>query len=336
MLRMLRSRYLLLSQALRLPRDPVVIPAKAGIQSHARCGLGRTQTAVRSVESSNCSAVRRRTPKPEPPRGTLGACLSCFRKVRRKHDKRYVTSVSIVLLLLCPALAAAQSVFAAASLSSALTELTTHYEGMRLSVASSSTLAKQIAAGAPADIYFSANAEWMDYLQTRQHIEQDTRVNLLGNALVVIAPREEAFAVRFARDFAFAGAFVGRLALGDPDHVPAGQYARQALEALGWWSALRTRIAPAPDVRAALVYVERGECAAGLVYATDAAQSDRVITLATVPDSLHRPIVYPAAIVKGRATAKVRDLLAFFSSDTAAVIFRKHGFTFLGDQRVQH
>ena len=136
-------------------------------------------------------------------------------------------------------------------------------------------------------------------------------------------------------DFDFASAFPGRLALGDPDHVPAGQYARQALEALGWWPALKSRIAPAPDVRAALVYVERGECAAGLVYATDAAQSDRVITLATVPDSLHRPIVYPAAIVKGRASAQTRNLLAFFSSDTAASIFRKHGFTFLGDQRVQ-
>ncbi|MCY3790148.1 MAG: molybdate ABC transporter substrate-binding protein [Gemmatimonadetes bacterium] len=244
-------------------------------------------------------------------------------------------TLSIVLLLLCPALVAAQSVFAAASLNSALSELATHYEGMRLSVASSSTLAKQIAAGAPADIYFSANAEWMDYLQARQHIEQDTRVDLLGNALVVIAPKGGSFAVRWTRDFDFAGAFAGRLALGDPDHVPAGQYARQALEALGWWPVLKTRIAPAPDVRAALVYIERGECAAGLVYATDAAQSDRVITLATVPDSLHRSIVYPAAIVKGRASAQTRNLLAFFSSETAAGIFRKHGFTFLGDQRVQ-
>ncbi len=244
--------------------------------------------------------------------------------------------ISIFLLLLLPALAAAQSVFAAASLSSALTQLATHYEGMRLSVASSSTLAKQIAAGAPADIYFAANAEWMNYLQARQHIERDTRVELLGNALVVIAPKQAPFAVGWARDFDFTGAFAGRLALGDPDHVPAGQYARQVLKKLGWWPALKNRIAAAPDVRAALVYVERGECAAGLVYATDAAQSDRVITLATVPDSLHRPIVYPAAIVKGRASAQVRALFAFFSSQTAAAIFRKHGFTFLGDQGVQH
>ena len=244
-------------------------------------------------------------------------------------------TLSIALLLLCPALAAAQSVFAAASLSSALTELTAHYEGMHLSVASSSTLAKQIAAGAPADIYFSANAEWMDYLQAHQRIEQGTRVNLLGNALVVIAPVAEPFAIRWVRDFDFAAAFAGRLALGDPDHVPAGQYARQALARLGWWPVLKSRIAPAPDVRAALVYVERGECAAGLVYATDATQSNRVLTLATVPDSLHRPIVYPAAIVKGHANAQTRSLLAFFSSDTAADIFRKHGFSFLGNQRVQ-
>lgn len=244
-------------------------------------------------------------------------------------------TLSILLLLLCPALVAAQSVFAAASLSSALAELSTHYDGMRLSIASSSTLTKQIAAGAPADIYFSANAAWMDYLQVRQHIEQDTRVDLLGNALVVIAPKGGPFAVRWARGFDFAGAFAGRLALGDPDHVPAGQYARQALETLGWWPVLKDRIAPAPNVRAALVYVERGECAAGLVYATDAAQSDRVITLATVPDSLHRPIVYPAAIVKGRASAPVRRLLAFFGSRKAAGIFRNHGFTFLDDQRVQ-
>ena len=243
--------------------------------------------------------------------------------------------LSALLLLLGPALAAAQSVFAAASLSSALAELATRYEEMRLSVASSSTLAKQIAAGAPADIYFAANDEWMSYLQAHQYIEQDTRVNLLGNALVVIAPKEEPFAVSLARDFDFAGAFAGHLALGDPEHVPAGQYAHQALAALGWWPALKSRIAPAPDVRAALVYVERGECAAGLVYATDAAQSDRVITIATLPDSLHRPIVYPVAIVKGRASAKVRSLLAFFGSQTAAAIFRKHGFTFLGDQGVQ-
>ena len=107
-------------------------------------------------------------------------------------------TLSILLLLFYPALVAAQSVFAAASLNSALSELATHYEGMHLSVASSSTLAKQIAAGAPADIYFSANAEWMDYLQARQHIEQDTRVDLLGNALVVIAPKEAPFTVRFA------------------------------------------------------------------------------------------------------------------------------------------
>ncbi|MEE3259930.1 MAG: molybdate ABC transporter substrate-binding protein [Candidatus Latescibacterota bacterium] len=240
---------------------------------------------------------------------------------------RYKLSALLLLLWSWPA--SAQTVFAAASLSSVLEELAPHYEGLQLSFAGSSTLAKQIAAGAPADIYFSANAEWMDYLQTRQLIELDTRVDLLGNALALITPKGESFPIRVEKDFAFAAAFAGRLALGDPDHVPAGSYAREALARLGWWPALANRIAPAPDVRAALVYVERGECAAGLVYATDAAQSERVEIPATVPDSLHRPIIYPLAIVKGRANEKTRCLLAFLSSDLAADLYRKHGFTIL-------
>ena len=140
-----------LIQRLSLATPLVVIPAKAGIQPSPRAANGPFWTPT--FAGMTLAVVR--------------GC-SC-------RGRSCVTSVSIVLLLLCPALAAAQSVFAAASLSSALTELAAHYEGMRLSVASSSTLAKQIAAGAPADIYFSANAEWMDYLQTRQHIEQDTR-----------------------------------------------------------------------------------------------------------------------------------------------------------------
>lgn len=237
--------------------------------------------------------------------------------------------LSALLLLLWSWPATAQTVFAAASLGSALEELAPHYEGLQLSFAGSSTLAKQIEAGAPADIYFSANTEWMDYLQTRQLIEPDTRIDLLGNALVLIAPSDEVFPIRIEKNFAFAAAFSGRLALGDPDHVPAGLYAREALARLGWWAALKNRIAPAPDVRAALVYVERGECAAGLVYATDAARSERIEILATIPDSLHRPIVYPLAIVKGRASAKTRRLLFFLSSDLAADLYHKHGFTVL-------
>lgn len=236
-----------------------------------------------------------------------------------------VIRLSALLLLLWPATAAAQTVFAAASLSSALEELVPHYKSMRLSFASSSTLAKQIEAGAPADLYFSANIEWMDYLQTRGLIAAATRSNLLGNALVVIAPKGEAFPLRIAKNFDFAAAFTGRLALGNPEHVPAGLYAREVLANLGWWPTLKDRLAPAPDARAALVYVTRGECAAGIVYATDANASDQVDILATLPDSLHRPIVYPIALVNDNANT--RRLLSFLSSDLAADLYRKHGFT---------
>lgn len=244
-------------------------------------------------------------------------------------------STFALLLLLSPATVAAQTVFAAASLASALEELASHYQGMRLSFAGSSTLAKQIEAGAPADIYFAANTQWMDYLQARQLIEADTRTDLLGNSLLLIAAKGETFTVHIETGFDFAAAFTGRLALGDPDHVPAGLYAREALENLGWWNALEKRLAPAPDVRAALVYVERGECAAGLVYATDARQSSYIDTLATLPDSLHSPIVYPIALVKDRANEQTHRLLTFLQSNLAADLFRRHGFTVLKTDAAQ-
>ena len=244
-------------------------------------------------------------------------------------------SALALTLLLYPATINAQTVFAAASLASALEELTRHYAGMHLSFAGSSTLAKQIEAGAPADIYFAANSLWMDYLQARQLIETDTRTDLLGNALVLIAPKDEAFTAHIDKNFDFAAAFSGRLSLGDPDHVPAGIYAREALKNLGWWTPLKDRLAPAPDVRAALVYVERGECAAGLVYATDARQSNYIDILATLPDSLHSAIVYPIALVKDRANEKTRHLFAFLQSDLAADLYRKHGFTVLKPHAAQ-
>ena len=233
------------------------------------------------------------------------------------------------LLLLWPGLAAGQTIFAAASLTSALVALKPYCEDLQLSLASSSTLAKQIAAGAPADLYFSASVAWMDYLQARDLIEPNTRTDLLSNALVFIAPRDETFPVRVDKGFDLAAVFTGRLAMGDPAHVPAGLYARQALVNLGWWPALKDRIAPAPNVRAALTYVERGECAAGLVYATD--RSEHVAVLATVPDSLHTAIIYPLAVISGRADDATRRLLTFLRSDLAADLFRRHGFTVLSN-----
>jgi molybdate transport system substrate-binding protein len=223
-----------------------------------------------------------------------------------------------------------QTVYAAASLSSALQEVVQGYAGeVRFSFASSSFLARQIEAGAPADLFVSANREWMDYLQEKGLLEAGTRADLLGNSLVVIAPKGQGFPVRLERDFAFATSFAGRLALADPDHVPAGQYARQALEKLGWWKDLQDRLAPALDARAALVFVERGECPAGMVYATDAAISNKVDVLATLPDSLHAPIVYPMAAIQGRDREEVRRLLDLFGAPEAAAVFARHGFRVL-------
>ena len=239
--------------------------------------------------------------------------------------------VSLMLLWGSEVAASQVVLFAAASLTEALEEILPkeRFPGVSLSFASSSSLARQIEAGAPADLYFSASDSWMDYLEGKDLIEPETRIDLLRNRLVLIAPRREAFAVSLHPDFDFPSAFSGRLALADPDHVPAGIYARQALTALGWWHPLVERLAPAPHVRAALVYVERGEAAAGIVYATDV-KGARVDLLAAIPDSLHQPIVYPVAAVKGRASAEVRRVLSQLTSTGSTAIFRKYGFAVMG------
>jgi molybdate transport system substrate-binding protein len=246
-------------------------------------------------------------------------------------------TLAIVVVLLCTMLRAGAeapvTIYAAASLTSTLEALAGKAKmqdlATRLSFGSSSTLAKQIEQGAPADLYFSAHVTWMDYLDEQSLLEPGTRTNLLGNTLVVIAPKGEKFPVRAEKGFAFAGAFKGRLALGDPSHVPAGIYAKQALQSLGWWQALADRLAPAVDVRAALAYVGRGECQAGVVYATDAAMSDDVDVLATLPPASHAPIVYPVAVIKGRYGPEVKKAMAFLQSKAAAETFQHYGFRVL-------
>lgn len=226
------------------------------------------------------------------------------------------------------------TVYAAASLTSVLQDLSKIAEKnkmpLRLSFGGSSTFAKQIVQGAPVDIYFSANERWMDYLAEEEMLEPSTRVDLLGNSLVVIAPKDEGFDVEPRSDFDFSGAFRGRLSLGDPSHVPAGIYAKEALEKLGWWDALTGRLAPSGDVRGALTLVARGECSVGIVYATDASMSKGVEILATLPDSLlQEPIVYPLAVVKGRLTPEVEAVMRFFQSKEAKAVFQKYGFRVL-------
>ncbi|AOY57164.1 molybdate ABC transporter substrate-binding protein [Desulfococcus multivorans] len=226
-------------------------------------------------------------------------------------------------------------VFAAASTTNALTEIgeqyTAAHPGRRItpSFASSSALAKQIESGAPADIFLSANRKWMDYLAEKDLIATESRFDLLGNRIVLIAPIKSTMpSITVVPGFSLAAALGadGRLSLGDPDHVPAGIYGKKALENLGGWDAVKDRLAPMKDVRAALVLVERGEAPLGLVYATDAAISKKVRVVGTFPEDSHPPIVYPAAAVSGGKTAASRHFLDFLRSPAARMIFEKYGF----------
>ena len=224
-------------------------------------------------------------------------------------------------------------VFAAASLTNALSDIATEWRNAghpfpSLAFGASSTLAKQVEAGAPADLYAAADLAWMDYLEQRGRLVADTRLDLLGNTLVLIAPKGRGFPVRMQPGFDLAAAFKGKLCTGEPDVVPVGIYAKQGLGKFGWWPPLQGRIVGTDDVRTALAFVERGECAAGIVYATDARISARVEVVARFPDDSHAPIVYPFAMVKG-AHPQARAFLRFLQSPTAAAIFARHGFTVL-------
>lgn len=226
-------------------------------------------------------------------------------------------------------------VFAAASLADVLEDAAGAWSARRsqatpsLAFGASSTLAKQIDAGAPADLYASADASWMDWLEQQGRIEPGTRVELLGNALVLVAPKGRGFALRLERDFDLAAAFAGKLCTGEPGAVPAGTYARQALQHFDWWEALQSRVVGAEDVRTALSFVERGECALGIVYETDARASNKVETLGRFPAGSHAAIVYPFARVRG-ARAGSDAFLAWLAHDAhARAIFARHGFTVL-------
>lgn len=243
--------------------------------------------------------------------------------------------MSIIGLLLFPdylfATKSEVTVFAAASLETALTEVLQkdHEPPVSFSFASSSTLARQISHGAPADIFVSANRTWMDYLQREGHIDTTTRVDMLANRLVIIAPAGYSFSGTSDREWDFPSALDGYLAIGDPDHVPAGMYAKQAFTKLGWWPSLAPRLVAAPNVRAALLFVARGECSAGVVYATDAMVSDEVEIVTTLPENLHDPIRYSVAITANTEAYNVRTVMDRLFSPVAAEIFDSHGFIVL-------
>lgn len=226
------------------------------------------------------------------------------------------------------------TVLGAASLTDALEAIGAQYEAatgerLRFSFAASSTLARQIEAGAPADVFASADIGWMDELQSKGLIADGTRVEPIGNALALIAPGDSPFGeldVGPGLDLAGLLGPDGRLAVGDPDHVPAGQYGKVALEALGLWAAAEPRLARAEDVRGALALVARGEAPLGIVYSTDAAIAPGVKIVGVFPEASHPPIVYAFAILKDARAPAAERFLAYATSEPGLAVFERFGF----------
>ena len=231
-----------------------------------------------------------------------------------------------------PASAQTVTVFAAASLKDALDDVGRAYEArtgvkVRVSYAATSAIARQIEQGAPADIFISADSEWMDYLAQRRLIEPSSRRDLLGNRLVLIAPASSKVALRIGRGMPLRRALGGgRLAVAGPQ-VPAGKYARGALAALGVWTSVSDRVVDAENVRSALQYVARGEAPLGVVYETDARVEPQVRIVGAFPASTHPPIVYPAAVTTSSRGADAARFLAFLSGREALGAFRRFGFS---------
>jgi molybdate transport system substrate-binding protein len=223
-------------------------------------------------------------------------------------------------------------VFAAASLTEALEEVdqafsaTTHIS-VKTAYAASSLLAKQIEAGAHADVFFSADREWMDYLDTRGLLRPATRAEVLGNTLVLIAPLQSPVQLQILANFPLLAALGGgRLATADPDSVPAGLYARAALTQLGVWAMVEPHLARAENVRAALAYVARGDAPLGIVYGTDAQAEKRVRVVAVFPADSHPPIVYPAAVT-AQGQPEAARYVQFLRAPPAQEIFARYGFS---------
>lgn len=224
------------------------------------------------------------------------------------------------------------NLYAAASLTDVLTELSDVYQkqhpnaAIKKSFAGSSTLAKQIENGAPADIFISADKDWADYLQKRGLLNNESRKDLLGNQLVLIAPNTGNVNVLMDPAFNLSTSFSGRLCTGDPAFVPVGKYAKQALTYYNWWEKIESRIVGTEDVRTALAFVERGECNLGIVYKTDAQLSKKVNVVAIFPAVSHAPIEYPGALTQ-HAGPHSKAFWMFLQSDEAKMIFARYGFS---------
>ncbi|MDL2267655.1 molybdate ABC transporter substrate-binding protein [Desulfovibrio sp. OttesenSCG-928-G15] len=251
-------------------------------------------------------------------------------------------SVFFALLVACPLVLAhpvmakgkALIVFAAASTTNAITEIGVLYKQKGLgeitpSFASSSTLAKQIEQGAPADLFLSANTRWMQYLDDKNLVDATSRKDLLYNRIALVVPADSKtrnIDIQQGADLVSLLGADGKLAVGDPEHVPVGMYGKQALEKLGLWDSIKDRIAPTKDVRAGLALVERGEVPLGLVYSSDVAASDKVRIIGIFPADSHPEIVYPVAAIAGKNVDAAKAFIGFLSSPEAAAIFKKYGF----------
>lgn len=267
-----------------------------------------------------CAALEARTDRGR--RALLGGALAAF-------------AAAAVAVAPAPARADDTVVFAAASLKNALDAIAADFAAggqgtIKASYAASSALAKQIDQGAPADIFISADVPWMDDVAKHDLLEPGTRVDLLGNSLVLVAPASYAGTVTIAKGFDLVGLLGGgRLAMADVAAVPAGKYGKASLEALGVWDGVKDHLAQADNVRSALALVSRGEAPFGIVYATDAVADKGVKVVATFPADSHPPIIYPAAIVKGAKGGATKAFFAYLRSEAAAKRFTEQGFVVL-------
>lgn len=248
----------------------------------------------------------------------------------------------VLLILLVPALTAREAwsgdnsklvVFGAASLKTALDEINAQWLGTTgksaaISYAASSALAKQIEQGAPADIFFSADLAWMDYLEQRNLIRVETRSDLVGNRLVLVAPKRSGLRVNVEPGLSLRSLLgSGRLAMANTDAVPAGKYGKAALVSLGVWDQVKDRIAQAENVRAALILVSRGEAPLGIVYRSDALSDPAVELVGTFASSTHPAIIYPIASTANATAPDAKVFLEKLKAPRSRAIFEKHGFS---------
>ena len=252
--------------------------------------------------------------------------------------RRWLLAALGALLIAAPLPALAQpgpvTVFAAASLKNAFDDVGAAYKAktghdVRFSYAASSALARQIEAGAPADVFVSADSDWMDYVSQRHLVVDATRRDLLTNHLALIAPADSKLVLRIGKGFPLAKALGdGRLAVAGPD-VPAGKYAKASLTTLGVWDSVSAKLAPADNVRGALLFVSRGESPLGIVYDTDAKVEPKVRIVGLFPDTSHPHIVYPGALVAKSGNPNAGEFLGFLQGPEAAAVFHKYGFIVL-------